>query len=311
MEKTTNKQIKYNLELLNYILERDNAKLDTNNLEKITRQTTIYFICQCNIQFNKKFIYAYKKGGAFCKDCTYKNRKKKTINTCIQKYGVENPLQNKDIKNKQENTCIRKYGKINPLLCAEIQEKRKNTMIQNYGVDNPSNSKEIQEKRKSIFVEKYGVDNPLKNKVIKEKQNITIIEKYGVENISQNQHIQEKIQYNSRKFKEFKMPSGQIRKIQGFEHLALNELLQNYDETLIKTDRKDVPRIKYKYDDTVKYYFPDIFIPHENKLIEVKSEYTLNSNIKLNYSKRDACIEQGYKYEFWIYNNKGMNKRVE
>lgn len=311
MTSDVKQNIKYNFELLNYILNRDNSKLSINTYDKLTRNTTIYFICNCGIEHSKDFIYLLKKGGAFCSDCTSKNRKKKCINTCMQRYGVDNPLKDKNIKNKQEATCIERYGQPNPLLCDKFQEKRKNTMILNYGVINPSENSLIQEKRKQVFIDKYGVDNPLKNKSIKDKQNATILSKYGVENISQNQTIQEKIQHSSLKFKEYKMPSGEIRKIQGYENLALNELLNYYSENEIKTRRKDVPRIQYSHNEKDRYYFPDIFIPNKNLLIEVKSEYTFNINIDINYKKRDACITNGYNYEFWIYDNNGNNKRIE
>jgi len=39
------------------------------------------------------------------------------------------------------------------------------------------------------------------------------------------------------------MPSGDIRKVQGYEPFALDILVKKYKEDDIKTDRKDIPRI--------------------------------------------------------------------
>jgi hypothetical protein len=105
------------------------------------------------------------------------------------------------------------------------------------------------------------------------------------------------------------MPSGEIRKVQGYEPFALKELVKIYEEDQIKTDRKDVPCIQYEFDKKKKYHFPDIFIPHENKIIEVKSTWTYkckNDNIQL---KKKASEEQKFIYEIWCFDKKG--KRVE
>ena len=75
-------------------------------------------------------------------------------------------------------------------------------------------------------------------------------------------------------------------------------------ENEIKTDRKDVPRISYIKNNTIKYYFPDIYIPHENFIIEVKSTWTYNckkDNIQL---KKQACKDLGFRYEIWCYDRK-------
>lgn len=50
----------------------------------------------------------------------------------------------------------------------------------------------------------------------------------------------------------------------------------------------------------------DIFIPSQNRCIEVKSDWTYNiksNNIEL---KQQATKELGYKYEIWIYNKNGI-----
>ena len=101
------------------------------------------------------------------------------------------------------------------------------------------------------------------------------------------------------------MPSGTTRKVQGYEPFALDILLKQYTEEQIITNRKDVPRIKYTANEKDRYYFPDIFIPHENKLIEVKSTWTIRIHKDTNQLKKDMCIALGYNYEIWCFNTKG------
>lgn len=106
------------------------------------------------------------------------------------------------------------------------------------------------------------------------------------------------------------MPSGTIRKVQGYEPFGLDELIKSYNEDQIKTNRSDIPRIKYKVNEKEKYYFPDIYIAHEKYIIEVKSTWTYKckeDNIK---QKAEATKEQGYRYEIWVYNAKGIKETI-
>jgi len=79
--------------------------------------------------------------------------------------------------------------------------------------------------------------------------------------------------------------------------------------SLVKTDRKDVPRIPYTANEKQRYYFPDMYIPHINTIIEVKSTYTLKINPEIIDLKKKATEEKGYVYELWCFDGKG--NRVE
>lgn len=107
------------------------------------------------------------------------------------------------------------------------------------------------------------------------------------------------------------MPSGTIRKVQGYEPFALADLLTTYTEEQIKTDRADVPTIQYETDDGKKRrYFPDIYIPHENRIIEVKSTWTYTCKTDNISQKQTACEAAGYKYETWCYDGKGVRINI-
>ena len=49
----------------------------------------------------------------------------------------------------------------------------------------------------------------------------------------------------------------------------------------------------------VHRYYVDIFIPNENRMIEVKSNYTYEKDGV--QEKKDACLRAGFTYEIWIY----------
>lgn len=104
-----------------------------------------------------------------------------------------------------------------------------------------------------------------------------------------------------KKFKDYIMPSKTIRRIQGYEHLALNELTILYKEDDIITQRKDMPKINYSINNRIHRYYPDILIKSKNKIIEVKSNYTYKLQLVKNIHKALATKKMGYLFEFWIY----------
>jgi hypothetical protein len=191
-------------------------------------------------------------------------------------------LQTDKVRDKVKQTCLEKYGVSTPLLLKEVREKRKHTIVQKYGIVNYMESSEFKEKKKNTMLEKYGVEHAL--------QNLELFEK------------QQKSSYSSKKYT---LPSGKIITIQGFEHFALNELLKTNNEESIKIGKKDVPKIEYSENNKYRVYFPDIFIPSENKIIEIKSEWTFKKDENLNYLKWQACITKGYTFSLWIYDKYG------
>ncbi len=239
------------------------------------------------------------------------NIKDKIRQTNLEKYGVENPFQNEIVKDKIKQTNLEKYGFEHPAQHESIKEKVKQTNIDKYGVENPLQNKEILGKVKQTNLEKYGVSCTIHNIEINKKVKETNLEKYGVENPMQNSDILEKSQANMKKFKNYIMPSGDVRRVQGYEPFALDDLLKIYTEDQIITQRKEIPRIPYNMDTKKCYYFPDIYIPHENKIIEVKSTWTINLNPDIIESKKMATQEAGYKYEIWCFNGKGERVDIE
>jgi hypothetical protein len=233
---------------------------------------------------------------------------KKVKETNLQKYGFEYSIQNDKVKEKIKETNNKKYKSDYGFQNKEIKEKIKETILQKYGVDTILKSELIKDKIKETNLQKYGVYNPLQNKEIKKRRDETNLQKYGVIYPLQNKELQVKVQNNSKKYKEYIMPSGIIRKIQGYEHFALNELLKFYKEDDIITERKEITRFKYSIEGKNKYYFPDIFIKSINKIIEVKSTWTYKAkddNIKF----KACCVkDDGYDYEIWIYNSKGIKE---
>lgn len=195
--------------------------------------------------------------------------------------------------------CSKKY----------MVEKQKKTCIEKFGVDNAGRLPEIIEKIKNTFQKKFG-GHPKQTVEVQEKWKATCLEKYGG-HPNQNKEVQAKSEINSFAFKDYMMPGGNIVKYQGYENLALDELVQNYEEDDIAIGRSNVPTIDYFIGEEKHVYFPDFFIRSENKIIEVKSEWTIQLRRANIEEKTLATIKAGYKYEIWIYNEKKVKVQTK
>jgi hypothetical protein len=124
--------------------------------------------------------------------------------------------------------------------------------------------------------------------------------------------MMDKIIKKAYKLKKYTFPSGKIEEVQGYEHYALDELVINetIDESDIITGCKNVPTIWYSDKTGKKHrHYVDIFIPSQNRCIEVKSPWTEQINKDNIFLKQQAAKVLGYNYEIWVYNGKGV--RVE
>jgi hypothetical protein len=249
--------------------------------------------------------------------------KGKKIETCMKNYKVENPSQAKIVKEKKIETCMKNTGFENPSQCSKIKEKMKQTNIRIRGVEHPLQCPKVKEKMNETRMKIYGVTTLLKNKVIMKKSKETNLKNRGVQYPTQCPKVREKIKQTNLRvrgvehpsqcvfvqkkkeesrltFKEYVCPSGKVIKIQGYEYVALNDLFRSFSENQIVTERSEIPVIPYVYEENKHYYFPDIFIPHLNKIIEVKSTWTYSLEVDKIKAKEKATKEKGYDYEYWV-----------
>jgi len=276
---------KYNYEKLENYCKENNVTLLEDY--KNTDLQSHYFIkgkcsgAECLNIFNKK-LHNLINRNSLCKKCSIEKAKIVRKETNLNTFGTENGFQNENIKSKIKKTILEKYGVEYINQNKEIRTKIKETCLKKYGFTHPS----------------YSID--FQNKIIK-----TNIEKYGVEHLMKDPEYMENVLKKAHKFKDYILPSGKILQIQGYEKWALDELIINekIDESDIITGAKNVPKILYEQNGKTHSHFVDIFIPSQNKCIEVKSTWTFTkSNVLL---KQKAGKELGYNYEIWVYDKKG------
>jgi hypothetical protein len=301
-------RLKYDYEMLKNICDDGNVTLLVDYKDKyVTRDTRIIGKCiLCENSFNKSLNKLHKQRNFGCEICAKILKFERIKNTMIDKYGVEYAAKSEHFRDKMKSTTLERYGVEHGAQSEEVKEKIRQTNLEKYGFEYGLQNEEVKEKRKLSNLEKYGFENPLQREEIKEKSKKTCLKKYGVEYPSQNNEVYEKINKSSYYIKEYILPSGNIINIQGYEYFALDELLKNINENDIITGSKNVPTIWYNDESGKKHrHFVDIFIPSQNKCIEVKSTWTFKKQKEIVLLKKMAAKELGYLYEIWVYDNKG------
>lgn len=71
-----------------------------------------------------------------------------------------------------------------------------------------------------------------------------------------------------------------------------------------------MPKIIYEFAEKKHRYYPDIYIPSRQLLIEVKSDYTYKKQLEQNQCKREQAVKDGYTFEFWICDKKKIVEKI-
>ncbi len=166
---------------------------------KIYQRKKVRFICRsCQNESIKGFrsltpdflcIHCQARQGTL-------NASDKFKETCIKKYGVDNPGKAKSVIEKHKQTCLEKYGVSSYNKTDEFKERYKNTCLDKYGVTNIVNVPEIQEKIKQTNLEKYGNAYAIASDTVREKIKQTNLEKYGYVSSFKNLNVQNKFKKN-------------------------------------------------------------------------------------------------------------------
>ena len=165
--------------------------------------------------------------------------------------------------------------------------------------------------RKKYFLDKYGVESFTQTDEFKESFKRTCIKHYGVDHPMKDPTVCEKVLRKLHKFKEYKLPSGKIIKLQGYEGKALDLL---FNDGLIETDlitskyeiQKEIGQLKYSFKGKGHAYFPDFYIKSKKQVIEVKSTWTFDRCGKLPiednvfFKKKESVELAGFNFKLMI-----------
>ena len=282
----------------------------------------------CNCVHHPTDFRTLAKGYVIKKYCSRKCRsgnpdfKAARVAMSLEKYGTTCPLRNPEIINGVRKLWDEKYGVgVSPNQSQIVRDKCKATMLETYGVDHSfklesraetirarfgvdhqMQNSEVMAKKKKTTLARFGVEHQMQNPNVVAKKKETMHARFGVDHQMQNPEVFAKQQSYKRKIGTW--PSGMGYSYQGYEDVGINTLLDSgiTEDHLVISTPQVIPTITYF--NPVKNkdcrYFPDIFIPHENRLIEIKSEYTMGVDVEVNMAKHYASILNGFQHEIWV-----------
>lgn len=132
------------------------------------------------------------------------------------------------------------------------------------------------------------------------KRKATLIERYG--SCLSAEHHAKRIQTSLERYGVIaSYPASRFQPHGLYFPRILQEVLD--EEGLLEEDvlvGNDVPPIAFEYEGQMHQYHADIFIPGQNKLISVRSEYAYNKRLEQNLCRKRSALALGYQFEFRI-----------
>jgi len=177
--------------------------------------------------------YIKNQNTYFCFKCS----RRKTKITNIEKYGVENPMQNNEVKEKGKQTNLKKYGFECSLQNKKIKDKAKKTNQNLYGNENFTN----REKFKETCLKKYGVENVFQNENIKNKISATRV-KLGIQMFPELRTPFQKYKLIVRRFTQ-RVKKTFIENWNGYDYYDNEYIIDNYN---LKSNDRNYPTIDHK-----------------------------------------------------------------
>jgi hypothetical protein len=218
-------------------------------------------VCKKEVEFRDLF-WGYKN---CCKKCIKLYNQLRTEEEIFKIYGVKNVFQVKEIKDK----CKQHH-------------------LQTLGFEYPSQSPKIKKQKEETCFKNNGVKYPMQSKIIREKSKLSCLKTYGVEFNMQNKEIFEKNQKSGFKTKKFQDTNINYRGT--FELDFLEKYFDKY------SDIQNGPTIKYIFQEKIKIYFPDFYIPSLNLVVECKNSYLARIDKDKIKAKEKATIANGFNY---------------
>ena len=295
----------------------------------------------CGLEFEAKLKRL--KTGFLCRKCKISATKKniteeekqrineKRIETCKEKYGVENVFQLNEVKEKSKETLEKEYGVSNPRFLQldsnytkktndrkqkEIEEVSKEELDEN--LEKLSNLKltkwenwtqedvnAITEKRKETCKEIYGVEFAQQSEEVKKHYKENSLKKWGFESPMQSPKLRKKIENSFLEKYGAKHPN--------FTFKYQNQLFDSSWELVVwiwaKDNGKEIERepvsLAYNFNGIEHTYFPDFRL--NGKLIEIKGPQFFEGEKMINpynhsqddlfEAKHQCGLQNGV--EFW------------
>lgn len=236
----------------------------------------------------KRDTFFCSLGEGYQETCSYRcaqlnpKTQLKIKSTTVLKYGVDNASKSEVIKRRKEETCLKNFGVKYSAQSPEVIKRMEKTCLKNWGGKNYMKSEKGLKDFRKKMVAAIGYENPYQSPKIQDEIKKRNLERCGSE-------------WPSHKAKPYKLPSGKIIEIQGYEPNFLDYV---FDNKLLSESEIEKCKIIIPYkslDGKNRRYHPDFYIPKLNLIVEIKSTWyeMKDKNVE---EKMKATIKAGFKY---------------
>jgi len=217
----------------------------------------------------KPLEYVDIKGGSWpqycCCKCANSNdvKKQKTINTLVEKYGVKNSYNIRDVVERTRQKNLEKWNVEVSSQREDVREKISNS----WKSHTEDQKKSIADKKRETCIERYGCENPYQNEEVKKRYRETCLAKYGFEHYSKNDTMRMKI--------------SQIISSKPTQQKIYNTKKRNNTFHTSKLEDKSCEMLREKFGEVIRQYrderYPfacDFYIPSMDTFIECNYHWT-------------------------------------
>lgn len=251
-------------------------------------------------------------------DIDFNAVRKKAKQTCLERYGVDNPMKVERFKEKV------KYYDI-----AAAKEKAKQTWLERYGVDHPMKVTQIREKAKQTCLGRYGVEHPMHNASIVDKA----VKARQATNLQRHLEYVQYCGVDSTEYRpigrhgHYKSPE-MVRQIYGVDDPKIETIQLNYKNWWLNAKQLGLyskTRLQDEIAEFIESVTPiirntrqvippqeiDIFVPSHNLAIEINGVYWHNSFRidKLYHANKTNTTQQTGIQLIHIWENDWRNKQ--
>ena len=221
-------------------------------------------------------------------------------------HGVAQPSQTAETHKCWTATNLERHGANYPVQCPSIMASHVSTLMSRYGVTNITHIPGAKEKARATTRELFGADYAIQSEEGQRRYKENSLNKHGVENPTQNPQVFRRILASLYSTHPLTLPSGRIVKYQGYENRSiLRQLLTHTEDQIDFNAELAIPWTKNSGKRGM--YFPDLTIPSERRLIEVKSPYTFERGLTDGtlLAKMVGALNAGWEATIEVWAAKG------
>ena len=264
-------------------------------------ETLMHYKCKCGNEDCWVTVGNMDKGEDACLSCSVKKRE----TTMLARHGVKNAMKSEVFKAKARATNTERLGVPYPMMHPDVRAKRVATCWIRFGAANPMQNQEVFDKWEKAVMKKSPYIFPSGAEMILQGFEHFAMDKLLAQGVKEEDLIEGRKNLPNIWYWFDTTVSQELRDRRNQRQCAAAAAASNSDDTDENDELLDQRDEVHPDDERLHRYFTDIYIPSQNKIIEVKCEYTYYRQKARNDCKMLAAVAAGFQAELHIYSRKG------